>query len=89
MSVGNIILLLEFCLKSTYLSFQGQFYEQVKGAAMGSLVSPIVAKLYMEYFEQKSSKCCPYPSGYGAGMCPTTGLWCLYVDDTCHPKGRK
>ena len=44
--VGDIILLLEFCLKNTYFSFQGQFYEQVEGAAMGSPVSPIVANLY-------------------------------------------
>ena len=36
MEVGDIILLLEFCLKNTYFSFQGQFYEQVEGAAMGS-----------------------------------------------------
>ena len=48
MKVGDIILLLEFCLKNNYFSFQGQFYEQVEGAAMGSPVSPIVANLYME-----------------------------------------
>ena len=48
MEVGDIILLLEFCLKNTYFSFQGLFYEQVEGAAMGSPVSPIVANLYME-----------------------------------------
>ena len=54
MEVGDIILLLEFCLKNTYFSFQGQFYEQVEGAAMGSPVSPIVANLYMEYLEQKA-----------------------------------
>ena len=48
LAVNEIILLLEFCLKNTYFSFQDQFYEQVEGAAMGSLVSPIVANLYME-----------------------------------------
>ena len=48
MEVSDIILLLEFCLKDTYFSFQDQFYEQVEGAAMGSPVSPIVANLYME-----------------------------------------
>ena len=53
LAVSDIILLLEFCLKNTYLSFQGQFYEQVEGAAMSSPVSPIVANLYMEYLEQK------------------------------------
>ena len=46
--VEDIILLFEFCLKSTYFSFQDQFYEQVEGVAMGSQVSPIVANLYME-----------------------------------------
>ena len=34
--VEDITLLLEFCLKNTYFSFQGQFYEQVEGGAMGS-----------------------------------------------------
>ena len=52
MSVRDTDLLLEFCVKNTYLSFEGQFYEQVEGAAMGSPVSPIIANLYMEYFEQ-------------------------------------
>ena len=59
MEVGDIILLLEFCLKNTYFSFQGQFYEQVEGAAMGSPVSPIVANLYMGVLRTKSSKHCP------------------------------
>ena len=49
MEVGDIILILEFCLKNTYFPFQDQFYEQVEGAAMGYPVSPIVANLYMEY----------------------------------------
>ena len=50
----DITLLLEFCLKTTHFSFQGQFYEQVKGVAIGSPVIPNVANLYMEYFEQKA-----------------------------------
>ena len=49
--VEDIILLLEFCLNHMCFSFQDQFYEQVKGVAMGSLVS-FIANLYMEYFEQ-------------------------------------
>ena len=51
--VDDIILLLEICLKNTYFSFQGQFFEQVEGVAMGSLVSHIVTNLSMEYLEQK------------------------------------
>ena len=49
-SVQNIIELFGFCLHNTYFSFQNKFYEQVEGAAMGSMVSPIVANLYMEHF---------------------------------------
>ena len=65
MDVEDIILLLEFCLKNTYFSFQGQFYEQVEGAAMGSPVSPIVANLYMEYLEQKALSTAPHPQVLG------------------------
>ena len=54
LAVNDIILLLEFCLKNIYFSFQGQFYEQAEGVAMGSPISPIVANLYMEYLEQKT-----------------------------------
>ena len=68
MEVGDIILLLEFCLKNTYFSFQGQFYEQVDDAAMGSPVSPFVANLYMEYLEQKALSTAPHPPSSGAGM---------------------
>ena len=72
MEVGDIILLLEFCLKNTYFSFQDQFCEQVEGAAMGSPVSPIVANLYMEYLEQKALSTAPNPPRF----------WHRFVDDT-------
>ena len=68
LAVSDIILLLEFCLKNTYFSFQDQFYEQVEGAAIGSPVSPIVANLYMEYLEQKALSTAPNPPGSGVGL---------------------
>ena len=55
MTVNNIICLLDFCLKNTYFVFQGRHYEQLEGTAMGSAVSPRVANLYMEDFEDQSS----------------------------------
>ena len=78
MEVEDIILLLEFCLKNTYFSFQGQFYEQVEGAAMGSPVSPTVANLYMEYLEQKALSTAPNPPKILGQVCG----WHL-----CHPQG--
>ena len=66
--IDYIILLLKFCLKNTYFSFQGQFFEQAEGAAIGSPVSPIVANLYMEYLEQKALSTACHSPGSGTGM---------------------
>ena len=41
MTVKHITCLLEFCLGSTYFTFQNKYYEQVEGAAMGSPISCI------------------------------------------------
>ena len=54
LSVQDIIEQLGFCFHNTYFSFQNKFYEQIEAVAMGSMVNPIVANLYMEYFERKA-----------------------------------
>ena len=74
--VKDIILLLEFCLKNTFFSFQSQFYEQLKGVAMGCPVSPIMANLYMEYFEQKVLSTATHPLECGSDM------WIIHVLST-------
>ena len=60
MNTRHIIRLLEFCLRSTHFVFQGQHFEQVEGAAMGSPLSPIVANIYMEHFETKALETAPH-----------------------------
>ena len=72
MTIKHIIKLLEFCLRSTYFVFQGQHYEQVEGAAMGSSLSPIVANIYMEHFETKALATALHPPSF----------WKRFVDDT-------
>ena len=68
MSTNNILELLEFCLCNTNFLFQGQFYEQTKGPAMGSPVSPVVANLKVEYFEHRALTSAVNLLGYGKGM---------------------
>ena len=48
MKIHHIISLLRFCLSNSYFSFQGRFYQQTQGEAMGSPNSPVVANLFME-----------------------------------------
>jgi len=64
--------LAEICLRSTVFTFQGVFYEQTSGVAMGSPLSPIVANLYMEYFEKKALNSYPLKPAW----------WKRFVDDT-------
>ena len=72
MSIAQITSLLEFCLTNTYFLFQGKYYEQVQGAAMGSPISPLIANIFMEEFEVKALSSIPHPSS----------LWLRFVDDT-------
>ena len=40
LTADDITNLLELCLRTTYFSFRGEYYQQVDGAAMGSSVYP-------------------------------------------------
>ncbi len=52
LNAEQITNLLKVCLRTTYFVFNKEYYEQQNGAAMGSPVSPIVANLFMEHFEE-------------------------------------
>ena len=43
--------LFEFTTSGTYFLFQGMFYDQTDGSAMGSPVGPLLANLFMGYQE--------------------------------------
>ena len=59
LSPTKIVSLLEFVLRSMYFLYDGVYYEQKDGAAMGSPVSAVIANLYMESFEEEALQSCP------------------------------
>ena len=71
-SAKTITNLIKFCMKTTYFGFKDKIYQQLDGAPMGSPLSPIIADLYMEHFEQEAIQTSEYKPN----------LWLRYVDDT-------
>lgn len=68
----DVIALFKHVLTSTYFLYDGQFYEQQDGVAMGSPLSPAIANFYMEHFEHLALKRTVYSPKY----------FYRYVDDT-------
>ena len=70
----DVMLLLKIVLNNCVFSFQGQFYKQLHGAAMGSPCSSVVANIDMEYFEKRAL-------GPELPISFTIETWLRYVDD--------
>ena len=64
--------LLNLCLTSTYFQYNGKYYKQLHGTAMGSPVSVVVAEIVMQSIEEQALT--TYKQ--------TVPLWLRYVDDT-------
>jgi hypothetical protein len=68
----DVLALFKHVLTSTYFCFDGQFYEQTDGVAMGSPLSPVIANFSMEDFEQKAIEQATHK----------TVCWFRYIDNT-------
>ena len=74
--------LLKLVLENCVFTFQDKFFKQLHGAAMGSPYSPVVANIYMEYFENLA---------LGPELPVPVKDWKRYVDDVFSiiPKGNR
>ena len=68
MPVEDIIYLLSFCLKTTQFAYNGTYYQQIFGTAMGSPVSAIIANMVMEDVEQRALATSPVKPFFGNDM---------------------
>jgi predicted GIY-YIG superfamily endonuclease len=72
--ISELCELIKMCTSQNYFLYNGKFFEQPKGLAMGSPLSPLLADIYMDHFEKDlfSSKC---------GLNKNILCWFRYVDD--------
>ena len=65
-----------------FFTFQDKFFKQLHGTTMGSPCSPVVANIYMEYFENMA---------LGPELPVPVKDWKRYVDDVFSiiPKGNR
>ena len=70
--IDNLTGMLTFCVETSYLGMGFDISREEEGMAMGSPLSPVLANLYMESFEE-------------IALGPTSlklSMWVRYVDDT-------
>ena len=70
-SIDTLIELIKLCIKDSKFEFNGKYYSQSFGMAMGNPLSPVLSNLYMELFEKKIL----------SRILPRNVFWFRYVDD--------
>ncbi|CAF4204177.1 unnamed protein product, partial [Rotaria sordida] len=71
LKIETIIRLSRFVMKNNYFSYNGQYYHQIRGGAMGSPLTLTVANCYMFFYEQQIIK----------QINNSGGLYFRYIDD--------
>ena len=70
--IDNLMEMLTFCVETTYFGMGSDIYQQEEGLVMCSSLSPVLAYIYMEYFEEMAL-------GF-ISLKPS--MWLRYVDVT-------
>ncbi|CAF4206126.1 unnamed protein product [Rotaria sordida] len=71
LKIETIIRLSRFVMQNNYFSYDGQFYHQIRGGAMGSPLTLTMANCYMFFFERQIAK----------QIKNSGGLFFRYIDD--------
>ena len=72
--IDNLMEMLTFCVETTYFGMGSDIYRQEEGLAMGLPLSPVLANIYMEYFEEMALG--------STSLKPS--MWLRYVDGHIH-----
>ncbi|CAF1423707.1 unnamed protein product [Rotaria sordida] len=67
----TIIRLSQFVMQNNYFSYDGQYYHQIRGGAMGSPLTLTIANCYMFFYERDIVK----------QIEDSGGLYLRYIDD--------
>ena len=70
--IDNLMEMLTFCVETIYFRIGSDIYQQEEGLSKGSPLSPVLANIYMEYFEEMAL----------GSTSRKPSIWLRYVDDT-------
>ena len=71
-TIEGFLDLIRLCITATIFTFNGKYYKQQQGIAMGSPLAPALACLYMEFWESELLNTIPGPKPI---------FWVRYIDD--------